>query len=102
MTYTSNAGYVGADSFMYVVADNQGRESAPATVTVTVNAAPPAPPVNPPANPPAGGGGSGGGGGGGGGAIDLLLLAMLGVTLAANLPRRRRRAVDAMEAGHAG
>ena len=37
--YTSNAGYVGADSVAFTVTDSTGRTSAPATVSVTVSGA---------------------------------------------------------------
>ncbi|WP_232381150.1 Ig-like domain-containing protein [Paenibacillus tianjinensis] len=40
VTYTPNAGYSGSDSFTYTVKDTEGAESNPATVSVTVTAAP--------------------------------------------------------------
>ncbi|USB33588.1 Ig-like domain-containing protein [Paenibacillus sp. YPG26] len=40
VTYTPNPGYSGSDSFTYTVKDTNGAESSPATVTVTVTAAP--------------------------------------------------------------
>jgi ELWxxDGT repeat protein len=70
ITYTPTAGFAGNDTFEYLVADAQGRESAATTVTVAVGAA-----------PPVGGGGSGGGSGGssgGGGSLSpLALLALI-------------------------
>jgi len=82
LTYRSNAGFVGSDSFTYTIADEQSYVSLPATVTVNVTA--------PPASGGGGGGGGGsGGGGGGGGAMGwatlLLLTGMLSVS------RRNRR-----------
>ncbi len=38
ITYTPNAGFVGADQFTYTVDDNDGNTSNEATVTITVNA----------------------------------------------------------------
>ena len=40
ITYTAPAGFTGADTFAYTVANSAGYTSAPATVTVTVTAAP--------------------------------------------------------------
>ena len=40
VTYTPTTGYFGTDTFQYTVADTQGVVSAPATVTVTVDAPP--------------------------------------------------------------
>ncbi len=40
ITYTPTAGFAGTDSFQYTVADISGVRSAPATVTVTVDAPP--------------------------------------------------------------
>jgi hypothetical protein len=40
ITYTPTAGYTGTDTFKYTVADTSGTRSAPATVTVTVDAPP--------------------------------------------------------------
>lgn len=37
VTYTLNDGFAGIDSFSYVVRDNDGQFSEPATVEVTVN-----------------------------------------------------------------
>jgi len=82
LRYTSAAGFTGTDTFTYAIADKQRRESAPATVTVTVNAA---------ASSSSGGGSSssggtassssggtaGGGKKGGGGSFDAWLLAAL-------------------------
>lgn len=67
-TYQADASFAGTDTFSYVAADNGGRESAPATVTVTVQAA-------------QGGSatGSSGGGGGGGGSSGWLLIVSLGL-----------------------
>lgn len=42
VTYTPTAGYSGSDSFTFVANDGSS-DSAPATVSITVNAAPPAP-----------------------------------------------------------
>jgi VCBS repeat-containing protein len=39
-TYTPAARYVGADAFTYRITDGQGRQSAPATVTITVRDVP--------------------------------------------------------------
>ena len=69
ITYQSNPGYVGTDTFQYTVKDNLGALSNVATVTVTVQA---------PAST------SSGGGKGGGGALDLgslLALAIAGFPL---------------------
>jgi uncharacterized repeat protein (TIGR01451 family) len=49
VTFTPAAGFTGVSSFTYTVQDVGGLTSAPATVQVTVNAAPPPPP---PASPP--------------------------------------------------
>ena len=46
MRYTPAAGFSGTDTFTYRGGDGQA-ESAPATVTITVTAAPPAPPAPP-------------------------------------------------------
>src|SRR5208337_188172 len=40
ITYTPATGFVGTDTFKYTVADTDGVASAPATVTVTVDAQP--------------------------------------------------------------
>jgi len=84
ITYTPNAGFSGADNFVYRVFDTQGNASNAANVFVTTKADPsntvpgtaPSPPSNPP--PPSGGGSSGAQSGGGGGAfgLELLLLAL--------------------------
>ena len=68
VTYAANAGFTGADSFTYTVADMQGLNSQPAVAQVSVTAV------------VASGGGSipsSGNGGGGGGAIDWFELLML-------------------------
>jgi hypothetical protein len=70
ITYTARGGFAGADSLTYTVADDQAYASTPATVQVTVTAAP-APPT-PPAQ-----GGSGGGGGGAMNVVHLLPLLLL-------------------------
>jgi hypothetical protein len=41
-TYTPDSGFSGSDSFLYTVTDNDGAESAPATVSISV-----APPIAP-------------------------------------------------------
>ena len=56
VTYTPQAGFTGSDSLAYTVQDDQGGTSAPATLHITVTAAP---------VPPTSSGGSGGSGGGG-------------------------------------
>jgi ELWxxDGT repeat protein len=77
-TYQANGGFGGTDTFSYVAADNGGRESVPATVTVTVQGgAGPGAPSEPSRR--SGGGSSGW----------LLLLA-----LAAFVARRRNHAAD--------
>lgn len=83
IVYAARAGFSGADSFTYSVADDQGYASNVATVRVTVTASP-TPPSNP---PPASGGGSGGGGGGG----SLLFVDLFVLGLFAALSRRRAR-----------
>jgi hypothetical protein len=40
VTYLPNANYFGTDSFRYTVRDNEGLESLPATVTITIQAVP--------------------------------------------------------------
>jgi ELWxxDGT repeat protein len=86
ITYTANASFSGADQFTYSVADNQGRRSLPATVRVTVTAAPsPAPPSTP--TPP-----NSSGGGGGGGAFGLTGLLGLALALASARRSGKRRA----------
>ncbi|MBC8053218.1 MAG: tandem-95 repeat protein [Sphingobacteriaceae bacterium] len=40
LIYTPTVGYVGSDSFKYVITDNDGLESAPATVTITIASVP--------------------------------------------------------------
>jgi hypothetical protein len=65
-TYTSNAGFTGADSFSFRASDGS-LASAAATVSITVNAAPP---------PAPGGSGGGGGGATSPGALLLLLAAL--------------------------
>jgi len=40
VTYLPNANYFGSDSFRYTVRDNEGFESLPATVTITITAVP--------------------------------------------------------------
>lgn len=67
--YQPQPGFVGTDLIQYSVSDNLGLVSAPATVTIAVNAAPATSP------PPAGGGG--GGGGGSSGLLGILLLSIL-------------------------
>lgn len=74
--YTPAAAFVGTATFTYAISDRQQRQSAPATVTVTVSA-PPVPPAPP--SPPSTGGG---GGKGGGGSLDALLLGILGLLMA--------------------
>jgi ELWxxDGT repeat protein len=74
VTYTANAGFTGADSFTYAVADMQGLNSLPAAAQVSVTAV-----------VPSGGGSipSSGNGGGGGGTIswfELLILTCLAST----------------------
>jgi uncharacterized repeat protein (TIGR01451 family) len=51
VTFTPAPGFTGVSSFTYTVQDVGGLTSAPATVQVTVNAAPPPPPPPPPAPP---------------------------------------------------
>ena len=65
ITYTPNAGYNGADSFTYTIADNSGAVSEAATVNVTVTA------------PSSDGGGSSSGGGGG--SLGILTLLFSGL-----------------------
>lgn len=69
ITYSARNGFAGADAFTYSIADDQAYASSPATVQVTVTAAP-APP-----SPPSQGGG--GGGGGAMQAIELLSLLLM-------------------------
>jgi ELWxxDGT repeat protein len=86
ITYVPTAGYGGTDSFSYSVADNQGYQSSPATVTLTVTAAPGS----------GGSNGGGGGGGGGGGALGLLeLMGLLGC-LGVGWHRARRGRGDSL------
>ena len=65
VTYTPQAGFTGSDSVAYTVQDDQGGLSAPATLRITVTAAPVPPPS------------SGGGGGGGLSEAMIALLALL-------------------------
>jgi ELWxxDGT repeat protein len=78
--YTSQAAFVGADTFTYQLTDELGAQSAVATVSITISAVPPS-------------GGSGGAGGkkSGGGAFDLLALAGLLVLLLRRLSTRGSR-----------
>jgi hypothetical protein len=85
VSYRSNATFGGTDRCSYVVADNQGRESSPALVTVAVTA-PPAQPTT-----QSSGGRSGGGGGGGGGTNPYMLLALCAL-LVLSLRHRRSHA----------
>ncbi|MBE2315574.1 M36 family metallopeptidase [Solirubrobacter sp. CPCC 204708] len=64
VVYTPSAGYAGADTFTYAASDGDN-DASPATVNLTVQAAPPPPPPPPP--PHVGGAVGGGGGAGGGG-----------------------------------
>lgn len=90
ITYTPTAGYSGADSFTYTVADNQGNASNAATVSLTVTAAP----SSGGSGNSGGTGGSSGssgtgnsssGGGGGGGALGVLdLFALFALWWVAN------------------
>lgn len=78
-TYTPAAGYSGSDSFSVTASDGLGT-SAPATMSITVQAS----------GGSGGGGGSSGGGGGGGGLLGLLgIVSLLGLALAA-VSRNRR------------
>jgi ELWxxDGT repeat protein len=73
-TYQANANFGGTDTFSYVAADNGGRESAPATVTITVQG-------------PRGGSATGSSSGGGGSSGWLLILTL-------GLLRRRKSQSD--------
>jgi len=70
VSYAPNTGFSGTDTFQYTVKDNNGAESDPATVTVTVRAQSTGGGSNP---PPA----SGGGGGGGSPSLYLLFLLLI-------------------------
>jgi ELWxxDGT repeat protein len=96
ISYAPNAGFSGSDTFTYRVADNTGKFSNAASVSVITTTAvstsdPGTAPVTP---PPSGGGGSSsggsssGGGKGGGGAFGLDLL---GLAFACAWVARRRR-----------
>jgi ELWxxDGT repeat protein len=65
VTYTPQAGFTGSDLLAYTVQDDQGGTSAPATLHITVTAAP-VPPTS-----------SGGGSGGGGGELNEAVVALL-------------------------
>jgi ELWxxDGT repeat protein len=67
LSYQPNAGFSGTDTFAYTVEDNEGAVSAPATVTVIVSPAPPAPEK--------------GHGGGAFGLLELLMLALMLISL---------------------
>ncbi|MEL7451071.1 MAG: tandem-95 repeat protein [Pseudomonadota bacterium] len=69
VTYMPNVDFVGQDSFVYRLVDNDG-DTAVAVVTITVNDVA-APAAN---TPPASSGDSGGGGGGAGGLVTLAFL----------------------------
>jgi ELWxxDGT repeat protein len=69
VTYTPLAGFTGSDSLAYTVQDDQGGTSAPATLRITVTAAP--------VPPPSSGGSSGSGGGGELSEALVALLALL-------------------------
>ena len=75
LTYTPNASFTGADSFQFRVSDGQAN-SAAATVSITVNAAPAV--------------ASSGSSGGGGGALDAAALAMLALWLVQSGARTHR------------
>jgi ELWxxDGT repeat protein len=66
VTYTPQPGFTGSDSLAYIVQDDQGGTSAPATLHITVTAA---------AVPPTSSGG--GGGTGGGGELNEAVVALL-------------------------
>lgn len=85
--YTPASGFSGSDSFQYVVSDNQRRESAPVTASVTVTAAPGG------GGGGGGGGGSGGGSGGGGSAGWLELLALAGVLVLSSVRKSAIRQI---------
>jgi ELWxxDGT repeat protein len=88
ISYTGTTTYSGSDTLTYRVADDQGRQSNVATVSIQVTAGaspPPTPPPTPPPAPPP----SNGGGGGGGGAIGLEIWALL-LLVALNAGRRWR------------
>ncbi len=91
ITYTANATYSGSDSLRYRVADDQGRQSNIATLTIqvapgsVVNPPAPPPPPAPPATPPS----TGGGGGGGALGIELWWLLVLAALKAAWGVKRR-------------
>lgn len=76
LVYTPNTGFAGVDTFSYQISDNLGLQSNVATVTLTVQTAPPS-------NDNGGGGSTGGSSGGGSLSIVALLLMVLGC-------RRRR------------
>jgi hypothetical protein len=69
VTYTPQTGFTGSDSLAYTVQDDQGGASAPATLHITVTAAP--------VPPASSGGGSGTGGGGELNEVVVALLALL-------------------------
>jgi ELWxxDGT repeat protein len=85
VTYSAQAGYVGADSFSYTVADQQGAVSAPASVQIDVTA-----PMS--TAPPPGTTGGGGGGGGSLGATYLYFLALFCIATALRGRKSVRRA----------
>ena len=79
--YTPTAGYSGADSLQYRIADELGSQSAPVTVSITVNA------VSNGGGSGSSGGGNSGGGRGGGGALAPSWLALLLFLIARRRPR---------------
>ncbi len=82
----------GALALNFSVSSSNDPNAANDNGAITINASgttPPPPPGTPP--PSSGTGNSSGGGGGGGGSLDLVMLAMLGATLAATSLARRRR-----------
>jgi serine protease len=100
LTVTDNQGAtdsadfeLGTEDFTSTAPTNAGSTACPTPITVDQSA--PLPPPNPPTTPPVPST-PGTGGGGGGGAIDLLtiLLNVVGVLVAALIPRRRGRSAD--------
>lgn len=90
LSYTPNTTFSGTDTFRYVISDMQGRESAAATVSISVAAAPPPPGGGGGGSGGGGGGGSGGGNSGGGGAAGGMSLVGLVLLLAGALRNRAR------------
>jgi ELWxxDGT repeat protein len=86
LTYTARADASGTDTFSYTVKDDQGYESAPATVQIVIAAVTVTPPSPTQPSSPA----SGGGGGGGGSSTPAEIGVLCALALRASQSRKRR------------